>query len=114
MSIITFILFFFYSFSCSRTHPFIHIYKLKFWQFNDAEDTGNIPAVVNNSSEINSFDTANFTWTRINFFKSLHNVAVTVTGDNTELLGKNGKIKLKVRANAGTMAEKLRFFFLFF
>lgn len=85
----------YYVFVC--THNIFLLINAQLWQFNDAEDTGNIPAVfTGNSSEINSFDMKNLTWTRINFRKSVHNVVVTVAGDNADWLGPNGKIKLKV------------------
>lgn len=53
-------------------------------------------AAAGNSSEINSFDMKNLTWTRSKFLKTVHNVVVTVTGENADWLGPNGKIKLKV------------------
>lgn len=49
-----------------------------------------------NSSEINVYDTRNITWTRNQFHKSVHEVEVTVTGDNSDFFG-DGKVSLNVR-----------------
>ena len=66
------------------------------WQFNDAEDTGIFSNGVN-SSEINVYDTSKILWTRTQFHKSVHEVEVTVTGDNTFFFGATGNISLNVR-----------------
>lgn len=65
------------------------------WQFNDAKDNGTFSYGVN-SSEINVYDTWNITWTRNQFLKSVHEVEVTVTGDNSFFFG-DGRISLNVR-----------------
>ncbi|KAG4065124.1 hypothetical protein HA402_007521 [Bradysia odoriphaga] len=70
----------------------------RLWQFNDAEDTGTFSNGVN-SSEINVYDTRNITWTRNQFHKSVHEVEVTVTGDNSDFFG-DGRVSLNLKCFA--------------
>lgn len=65
------------------------------WQFNDVEDTGTFSNGMN-SSEINVYDTWNITWMKSQFHKSVHEVEVTVAGDNSFFFG-DGKITVQVR-----------------
>ncbi|KAJ6635881.1 Glycosylated lysosomal membrane protein [Pseudolycoriella hygida] len=70
----------------------------RLWQFNDAEDTGTFSYGVN-SSEINVYDTRYITWTRNEFRKSVHEVEVTVKGDNLSFFG-DGRISLNFKCFA--------------
>lgn len=99
-------IFFFCSFSFLVHNPhsnvgsnYVHFYFHRFAQiflFNDTKDSGSIISV--NASDITTFHTQNFTWTREDFNASAAEVEVTMVGVNATLFG-DGKIQMRVSAN---------------
>lgn len=57
-----------------------------------------------NSSEINVYNTRDITWTRNQFHESVHEVEVTVTGNNSDFFGA-GTVSLNVRILGDTKSK---------